>query len=56
MVADCGRDLPAVLLEWSASVHPEKHRRQEPHSVRWRWNRVISGMLTAPVARRGAAP
>ena len=44
----------AALHERSARVHQEKHRRQEPHSVRWRWNRVVSGMLTASVARRGA--
>ena len=53
-VADCGRDLPAVLPERSARVHAEKHRRQEPQSERWRWNWVVSGMLTAPVGRRAA--
>ena len=54
VVADCGCDLPAVLPDRSSRVYPEKHRRQGPHSVRWRWNRVVSGMLTAPAARRGA--
>ena len=44
----------AALHERSARVHQERHRRQEPHSVRWRWNRGVSGMLTAPVRRRGA--
>ena len=44
----------AALHERSARVHQERHRRQEPHIVRWRWNRVVSGMLTASVRRRGA--
>ena len=29
--------------------HQEKDRRQEQHSVRWLWNRVVSGMLTGRV-------
>ena len=44
----------AALHERSARVHKEKHRRQKPHSVRWSWNRVVSGMLTVPVTLRGA--
>ena len=40
-------------------VHQEKDRRQEPHSVRWPWNRVVSGMLTdtlrVGVTSRGAS-
>ena len=49
------RDLTAALREQSARapVH-KKHGRQEHHSVRWPWNRVVSGMLTAQVTRRVA--
>ena len=53
-MAGYGRDLTAALRKQSAPAHYEKHRRQEQHNVRWLWNRVVSGMLTAQVTRRVA--
>ena len=53
-VAGYRRDQTVALREQSAPVHQEKHGRQEQHSVRWPWNRVVSGMLTAQVMRRVA--
>ena len=46
------RDLTAALREQSAPV--QEHGRQEQHSVRWPWNRFVSGMITAQVTRRVA--
>ena len=53
-VAGYRRDQTVALREQSAPVHQEKHGRQEQHSVRWPWNRIVSGMLTAQVMRRVA--
>ena len=53
-LAGYGRNLTTALRERNDPVHQEKRPRQAQHSVRWSWNRVVSGMLTAPVTLRGA--